>query len=106
MTKKYCDYVECMMQNHEHHHHDEHTITFRQEELAKSINLISISCNLMDGRRYLSFSMENGIFNCEVVPQGSPFVTVEISKDDTESLRKFLNEMKNYEDRKDELDSR
>lgn len=100
MSKKYCEYFSCMMQNHEHYHHGEHTITFSREQIYKPINIFSIGSNFGDGRKYLNLSVETGVFSCEVVPHGHPYPTVEISKSDLESLRKFLNELKNYEDRK------
>jgi hypothetical protein len=92
-----------MMQNHEHYHHDENTITFSRDQIYKPMSIISISSNFSDGRKYFCLSIGSGIFSCEVVPHGAPFPTVEISKEDLETLRKFLNEMKNHEDRKSEV---
>jgi|ERR1700689_1135474 len=97
MTKKYCEYISCMMQNHEHYHKNENTITFRREEIYKATNIFSIGSNFSDGRKYINLSTQHAVFSCEVVPYGWPFPTVEISKDDLESLRKFLNEVKIYE---------
>ena len=97
MAKKYCEYIECIMQNHEHQHHDEHTITFSGKELCTPVNILSISKNIMDGRTCLALSMENGIFSCDVVSHHNPFPTVEVADKDIDELRKFLNEMKNKE---------
>ena len=97
MTKKYCEYIDCIMQNHEHHHHDEHTITFSGKELFKPRNFFSISKNIMGGRTHLSLSMENGNFSCDVVSQHNIFPSFEISDENLAHLIKFLNEMKNKE---------
>lgn len=103
MNKKYCEYDNCMMQNHKHYHKDEHTITLTKQELSEKVNFLSISVAFEDNKTYLGLSCNYGVFCCEVVRQLNPFTLVEISNYDLERFRTFLNEMKNYEDSKNEI---
>ena len=107
MDKKYCEYEECMMQNHLHYHESENTVTFRPlptnlKEHYIPMNLLSISHNMLDNKTYLGLSVEEGIFSCHVFNQHHPFPMVEITDEELMRMRTFLNEIYNYRKQQNE----